>query len=209
MRNKVDTNLSRWNKKSHEKAGSAGGQSLDMRTARAWYIINLASDLPGKSNFNSPERNFANARPSWSQMASEPQLRLSRSEVSWCSRRDPTPHWHLPELLSPANVGLPAAAHREETALVPHDTNLCLILLERRWSKVEGPWHRAGHPMGKSKAQVHTLFQCGPLHVTCFTSSAEKILGFDPQKGQEGTKRQASKIISSPLHQERIWICRR
>lgn len=64
-------------------------------------------------------------------MASEPQLRLSWSEVSWCSRRDPPPHGHLPEpLISPASAGLPAVAHREEAPPVPHDTNLCLILPE-------------------------------------------------------------------------------
>lgn len=48
-----------------------------------------------------------------------------------------------------------------------------------------------------------------PLHIMCCGSSAEKTLGFDPQKGQEGAKRQASKIISSPLHQARAWISRR
>lgn len=178
-----------------------------MRSARAWLIINLASDLLVKSNFNSPERNFASARPSRSLMASEPQLRLSWSEVSWCSRRDPTPHGHLPEpLISPASAGLPAVAHREEALPVPHDTNLCLILPEM----VRGGETLAqGWAWTSQKPKYRHYSSVEPLHVMCCGSSAEKTLGFDPQKGQEGAKRQASKIISSPLHQARAWISRR
>lgn len=71
---------------------------------------------------------------------------------------------------------------------VPNNTKLCLILLQRRWSEVQRPWH----PMDKSKAQVHTLFLCGASAHHVPQQLSWKNTWFWPTEGS-GRNKEASK----------------
>lgn len=119
------------------------------------YHTNLASDLPVKTNFSSPERDFSSARPSWSLMVRAEALMVKCVLVQQEGPHTPLTPSRAPE--QPCQCWTFSSCPQRRDSSVPHNTNLCLILLERRWSKVERPWH----PMDKSKTQVHTLFLCG------------------------------------------------